>query len=118
MAKADQLGGVGEKIGQEKEHPGCRARELGLIPLGTDGQELVLQSDRSAIHGGGCLKLRRPGRQKSGSNMSTMGKRHGKGLIARGVRTHGCATVADPAGGQHGSSAESLRVEMNRLDVC
>lgn len=50
--------------------------------------------------------------------MSAMdGNRHSKGLTVRGVRPRGCIIVEDPEGGQHGNSAESLRVEMNRFDV-
>lgn len=70
----------------------------------------MLQSDLQ-------FRVEATGGQKTSSNMSMMDKRRGKGLIARGVRIHGCATAEDLASGQHGSSAESLRVEMNRLDV-
>lgn len=73
---------------------------------------------RSAVPSGGYLELWRPGGQKTSSDVSVMDhKRHRKGLTARGVRPHGCATVEGPAGGQHGSSAESLRVDMNGFDV-
>lgn len=67
----------------------------------------MLQSDLQ-------FRVEATGGQKTSSNMSMMDKRRGKGLIARGVRTHGCATAEDLASGQHGSC---LRVEMNRLDV-
>lgn len=44
MAKAYQLEGAGEKIG-EKKNTLIHARELGLFPLGMDCQQLVLLAD-------------------------------------------------------------------------
>lgn len=58
------------------------------------------------------------GGQKPRSDMSAMDhKRRSKGLTARRVRPHGYETMEDPTGDQHGSSAESLRVEMNRFHI-
>lgn len=58
------------------------------------------------------------GGQKPSSDVSAMDhKRRGKGLTARRVRLHCYATMEDPAGDQHGSSAESLRVETNRFHI-